>query len=69
MELHEIEVVIDKNGHLQVTVRGVKGGHCLELTKGLEAALGAEVVSRELTAEAGESSEQSATARAWQRAD
>lgn len=67
MELHEIEVVIDKIGQVQLAVRGVKGGRCLELTKGLEAVLGADVVSRELTGEAGEFSEQPAPTQVWQK--
>jgi hypothetical protein len=52
MQIHEIEVVIDKNGHVQVHVLGVKGENCLELTKDLEKALGGDVSSRELTVEA-----------------
>ncbi len=34
-------------------MRGVKGGACLDLTAGLEAALGGDVASREMTPEAG----------------
>jgi hypothetical protein len=52
MEIQEIEVVIDKTGRVQIQVRGVQGQKCLELTKDLEAALGGQVLSRELTAEA-----------------
>lgn len=66
MQIHEIEVVIDKQGQVQVHVQGVKGGSCLEVTKNLERALGADVVSRELTAEAGESEENTATEKVWQ---
>ncbi len=51
MEIHEIEVIIDSHGKVQVLVRGVKGPQCLQLTQGLEAALGAEVMSRQFTAE------------------
>jgi hypothetical protein len=54
METQEIEVTIDKNGQVQVHVRGVKGDQCLDLTNGLEAALGGEVVLREMTPEAQE---------------
>lgn len=52
MELQEVEITIDKNGQVQVQVRGVKGAQCLELTKDLEEALGGEIVLREMTAEA-----------------
>jgi hypothetical protein len=54
MELQEIEVFIAPDGSVSVEVRGVKGGGCLELTKGLEAALGNQIAARELTPEAGE---------------
>jgi len=52
MELQEIEVVIDKDGRVHIKVRGVKGMSCLDLTASLEAALGGEVESREMTPEA-----------------
>ena len=51
MEIHEVEVIIDTHGKVQVLVRGVKGPQCLQLTQGLEAALGGEVTSRDPTAE------------------
>lgn len=52
MELQEVDVYIEPDGQVRVEVRGVRGRACLALTAGLEAALGAEVVSREMTAEA-----------------
>jgi hypothetical protein len=52
MELQEIEVVIDKDGQVRIEVRGVKGGGCTDLTKGLEEALGGQVVERQMTGEA-----------------
>jgi len=52
MELQEIEVLIDKNGQVRVEVRGVKGTSCLDLTKDLDAALGGQVVDRQMTPEA-----------------
>lgn len=52
MELQEIEVVIGPDGTARVEVHGVSGPACLELTEQLEAALGGEVVSRELRPEA-----------------
>ena len=52
MELQEIEVYIDKDGQVRIEVRGVQGMSCLDLTADLEAALGGEVESREMTPEA-----------------
>ena len=52
MEIQEIEVTIDKNGQVKVHVRGAKGKKCLDLTKELELALGAQLAAREMTAEA-----------------
>lgn len=52
MELHEVDVFIEPDGNVRIEVRGVRGGACLDLTAGLESALGAHVVSRELTPEA-----------------
>jgi hypothetical protein len=54
MDIQEIEVVIAKDGSVQIAVRGVKGKSCLELTQDLEQSLGGMILSRELTAEAGE---------------
>jgi hypothetical protein len=52
MEIQEIEVFIDKDGQVRLEVRGAKGTSCLDLTANLEAALGGEVESREMTPEA-----------------
>lgn len=52
MELQEIEVFIDSTGKVQLAVRGVKGGGCLDLTKQLEALLGGEVLDRKMSSEA-----------------
>lgn len=52
MELQEIEVIIGKDGQVQIQVRGVHGVKCLELTKELEAALGGEIIARIMTPEA-----------------
>lgn len=54
MELQEIDVVIDRNGNVQIEVRGVKGPGCLALTRDLEAALGNAVAHRQMTPEATE---------------
>jgi len=54
MDMQEIDVYIDKNGKVRIEVRGVKGKACLDITQALEAALGGQVESREMTPEAGE---------------
>ena len=55
MDVEEIEVTIDKNGKVQLHVRGVKGENCLDITRALEVALGGEVELREMTPDASES--------------
>ena len=52
MDVQEIEVTIDNDGHVMLHVRGVQGDSCLELTKELEKVLGGNVLSREMTPEA-----------------
>jgi len=52
MDIQEIEVTIDKNGQVQIHVIGATGTTCLDLTKGLEAALGGQVLLRQMTPEA-----------------
>jgi hypothetical protein len=52
MDIQEIEVTIDKNGQVQIHVLGATGITCLDLTQGLEAALGGQVLSRQMTPEA-----------------
>jgi hypothetical protein len=54
MELQEIDVFVGRDGEVKIEVRGVPGMSCLDLTKELEAILGGEVVSREMTVEAQE---------------
>lgn len=56
METQEIEIVIDKNGQVHLQVRGAKGEACLEITAGVEEALGGIIASREMTPEAQETS-------------
>ena len=56
MELQEIDVIIDKDGQVRIEVRGVKGRYCLDLTSGLEAALGGQVEDRQMTPESQEMS-------------
>jgi Protein of unknown function (DUF2997) len=50
MEMQELEITIDKEGRVQVAVRGVKGEGCQGLTKNIENAVGM-VEEREYTAE------------------
>jgi hypothetical protein len=63
MDLQEIEIVIEKNGQVRLEVRGVKGNACLDLTQDLEAALGGQVASRQMTSEALETARQDAPLR------
>jgi hypothetical protein len=58
MELQEIDVIIDKDGQVRIEVRGVKGPSCLDLTKGLEAALGGQVEDRQMTPESQEAAQE-----------
>jgi hypothetical protein len=46
MEMQELEITIDNEGRIQVTVSGGHGAGCLDMTKNLEKAAG-EVESRE----------------------
>lgn len=50
MEMKELEITIDRNGRVQVAVRGMKGEGCLDLTKNIENAVGS-VEEREFTAD------------------
>lgn len=50
MEMQELEITIDKEGRVQVAVRGTKGESCLALTRNIENAVGT-VEEREYTAE------------------
>ena len=52
MDIQEIEVFIDAEGKVRLHVRGVSGSGCLDITRALEAALGGQVTSREMTPEA-----------------
>jgi len=58
VEMQEITVVIEKDGQVRVEVRGVKGGSCLDVTRGLEEALGGQVEDRQMTPEAQEVGEE-----------
>ena len=50
MEMQELEITIDREGKVQVAVRGVHGEGCLAMTKNIENAVGT-VEKREYTAE------------------
>jgi len=52
MGLRKTDIIfdIDENGNITITVEGVKGKDCTEITKDLEAALGV-VIDREHTSE------------------
>ncbi len=65
MEIQEIDVFIDEKGDVRIEVRGVKGKKCLKLTEDLEAALGNEVISREMTPEAQAGEGESEQDLAW----
>ena len=56
MEVEEIEITIGKNGQVKLHVRGLKGKKCLVLTEELEKALGNNILDRQLTPEAMDSS-------------
>lgn len=56
MDIQEIEIIINKRGHVELRVRGVKGKKCLQLTKELEESLGSNLIDREMTPEAREES-------------
>jgi hypothetical protein len=63
MPVEEIEVTIGENGEVQIEVHGVTGMSCLDITAGLEAALGGEIESREMKDAAYASEEQ----QTWDR--
>jgi hypothetical protein len=67
MELQEIDVYIEKDGQVKIEVRGVKGLGCLDITNGLEEALGGEVVAREMTAESTETVQDQTQDSIWTR--
>lgn len=50
MQSQELEITISPTGEVQVQVKGVAGGACLDLTRDLEAGLGI-VESRQMTGE------------------
>jgi hypothetical protein len=57
MRKQDIEVVISPSGEVTFTVKGIKGGSCLDETKFLEQALGGGVIDQQKTGEYYEQSE------------
>lgn len=57
MRKQDIEITISPSGAVTFTVKGVKGGSCLDETKFLEQALGGVVTEQSKTAEFYEQSE------------
>ena len=51
MDIQEIEVTINKNGKVEIHMKGFKGEECITVTKELEQALGGEVDVRKFLAE------------------
>lgn len=49
MEMQELEIIIGQDGVVNVSVKGVTGTRCLEITEGLEKAVG-KYNEREFTA-------------------
>lgn len=52
MDVQEVNVTIGKDGKVEIHLQGVKGPACLDITRELEKALGGQIISREMTAEA-----------------
>jgi hypothetical protein len=65
MEMQEIDVIIEKDGRVRIEVRGVKGTSCLDLTRGLEAALGGQVEDRQMTPESQEAAREGVRQQEW----
>ncbi len=57
MRKQDIEITISPSGEVTFTVKGVKGGSCLDETKFLEEALGGGVLDQQKTGEYYEQSE------------
>ncbi len=51
MDIQEIEVTINKNGKVEIHMKGFQGDECITVTKELENALGGEVDIREFLAD------------------
>ena len=51
MRKQDIEITISPTGEVSFTIKGVKGGGCLDETKFLEQALGGGVIDQQKTGE------------------
>jgi hypothetical protein len=49
-ERHDLNIMITKNGKVEIEVKGINGPLCVDITKDLEEELG-EVLNREKTSE------------------
>jgi hypothetical protein len=65
MAAEEVEVVISSTGEVTMKVKGIAGTACLTATAALEAALGGEILHREMTQEAYEQEQSSQETRQW----
>jgi len=61
----EVEVRISPSGEVTMKVKGIAGTACLTATAALEAALGGEVLHREMTQEAYEQERVNEESRQW----
>jgi hypothetical protein len=52
MHVEEVEVIIHPDGRVEIQVFGAEGAKCLDITRDLEAALGNQIESRTMTADA-----------------
>jgi len=69
MEIEEVRVTVDKDGKVRIEVSGVKGQACLDVTRGLEAALGGQVEERRMTPEALDPPREAEEERRWLRGE
>ena len=49
MQIEEVEITIGKDGKVEISVHGVKGLACLDITRELENALGGIILTREMS--------------------
>jgi hypothetical protein len=52
MQIEEVEITIGRDGKVEISVHGVKGMGCLDITHALEEALGGEILMREMSPDA-----------------
>lgn len=49
-ERHDLNIIINKNGEIEIKVEGIKGSKCIQLTEELEKQLG-DLISQEKTSD------------------